>query len=455
VGVHRSRYELERVLGRYGATDFAFVEADANAAIQFAMDGRYVQVALPLPDPTANHFTHTPSGRPRPADAQERAYEQALREHWRALLLAVRGKLQSVESGISRFEDEFSNFLVPHFQEDPKKARRRKPKAVNWLLGSSHSLAIALVAAFLVPASAVGAFALPPSVVDHLAAPFRGALPDELGVPSDHARAVALGQSIWLHENTQSHDNRPVPNARRGFAATMPESEATDLASSSDVLASSDIGGLRQGAEGSVSGGTDSAPSGQGGPPASSGAPAPGGGKQAGESASAPEDSDGDVPAVDAGEPAEGSDLDDTPAAAGDPGDSEESGAPGDSSPEGETPESAEASNVPEAEGDAGSQSGDSGSGHDNGNHNGADNGNKNGADNGNGNGNGNGKKDDAPAPPAPGAPAPPAENTGNGNGNKNGADNGNKNGADNGSKADAPAGDQPKPGKGDPKAGH
>src|SRR6266508_4770058 len=155
------------------------------------------QLALPLPDPNAPPFTHTPSGRPRTVTAQERAYEQALREHWRALLLAVRGKLQSVESGISTFEDEFAGFLVPHFQ-DEKTARRKRPKAVNWLLGSSHSLAIALVAAFLVPASAVGAFALPPNVVDRLAAPFRGALSNELAVPSEDARAVALGQSSWI-----------------------------------------------------------------------------------------------------------------------------------------------------------------------------------------------------------------------------------------------------------------
>jgi hypothetical protein len=96
-----------------------------------------------------------------------------LREHWRSLLVAVRGKLQSVESGISTFEQEFDRFLVPHFAGEKKQRNRKAPKAVNWLLGGSHSLAIALVAAFLVPASAVGAFALPTNVVGHLSAPFR------------------------------------------------------------------------------------------------------------------------------------------------------------------------------------------------------------------------------------------------------------------------------------------
>jgi hypothetical protein len=200
VGVHRSRYELERILGRYGASDFAFVEADARASIQFAMHGRYVQLALPLPDPTGVFFTHTPTGRPRAIVAQERAYEQALREHWRALVLAVRGKLQSVESGISTFEEEFKGFLVPQFHEE--KGKRRAPKAVNWLLGSSHTLAIGLVAAFFVPASAVGAFALPPNVVDHLSAPFQSSAPGDRIASSDASRAITAGSSNWTRGNT-------------------------------------------------------------------------------------------------------------------------------------------------------------------------------------------------------------------------------------------------------------
>jgi hypothetical protein len=211
VAVNRSRFELERTLGRYGASDFALVEADAAASIQFAMRGRYVQLALPLPDPTDTRFTLTPTGRPRTILAQERAYEQALREHWRALLLAVRGKLQSVESGISTFEDEFSAFLVsqPHEARHGRKGRK-KPKAVNWLLGGSHSVAIALVAAFLVPTSAVGAFALPPSVVDHLSAPFRGALPDEAGDGgSSHAVTLALGSNSWTSGEQEGGSSGP------------------------------------------------------------------------------------------------------------------------------------------------------------------------------------------------------------------------------------------------------
>jgi hypothetical protein len=435
--VHRSRYELERVLGRYGASDFAFVEADANASIQFAMDGRYVQVALPLPDPNASDFTHTPSGRPRTPTAQERAYEQALREHWRALLLAVRGKLQSVESGISTFDAEFAGFLVPHFEEERKKkgARRKKSKAVNWLLGSSHSVAIALVAAFLVPASAVGAFALPPNVVDHLAAPFRGALRDQLAVPSEHARALALGQSSWVGGETPSDGDRISLAAERKFAVSPGGGEAEVADATSGEPAGIELGMLHNDA----GGGSGSAPS-SGVSPAPSGGSASSGEKQGsqesagpGGSAAPPGQNDADAP------PAGGSD--DPPADDASAEDGETESASGDASEEaggGATSESGADSTgsvdeelASDPEGDT--EAGDSGNGHDNGNHNGDDNGNKNGADNGN--------KNDAPTPPA----ADAGDGNGNGSGNGSGNNgNGNANGAD-----------KPEPGKGDAKAGH
>jgi hypothetical protein len=218
VEVHRSRYELEDVLHRYGADEVLFVEADANASIQFEMHGRYVQLALPLPDPQDVRFTHTPSGRPRAATAQERAYEQALREHWRSLIVAVRGKLQSVESGISTFEQEFDRFLVPHFAEEKKKRNRKTPKAVNWLLGGSHTAAIALVAAFLVPASAVGAFALPTNVVGHLAAPFRSELADS-ATAGQGGNGLALARGGW----SPSSGSASAPSDARRRLALRPQ----------------------------------------------------------------------------------------------------------------------------------------------------------------------------------------------------------------------------------------
>jgi hypothetical protein len=397
VAVHRSRYELERVLGRYGASDLAFVEVDANASIQFAMRGRYVQLALPLPDPSAARFTHTPTGRPRTVAAQERAYEQALREHWRALLLAVRGKLQSVESGISTFEDEFAGFLVPHVLEE-RNGKPKKPRAVNWLLGSSHSLAIAMVAAFLVPASAVSAFALPPTVVDHLSAPFHGVLDEEAGGVSD-GRSVALGRSDWVGSESEPAGDETFVSALDDSASFESEPGGPEADSSG---ANPEVPG------GEPIPGEPSSPSSQGGVPASGGSPAaenaaPSGG--GGGAASGGGGTGWSAPPRDGGAPTGSEDLPAADEAA--PADTDESTGGDSGAPAGGGPPD-HAANPENPPADPGNKDKDNGA--DNGNHNGADNGNHTGADNGNGNG---------------------ADN-----GNGNGADNGNHNGADNGAKA-------------------
>ncbi|WP_210386043.1 hypothetical protein [Phyllobacterium sp. SYP-B3895] len=53
-------------------------------------------------------FTETPSGKwARTKDQQLQAWEQACRSRWRALLLSIKAKLESVEAGIETFEDAF------------------------------------------------------------------------------------------------------------------------------------------------------------------------------------------------------------------------------------------------------------------------------------------------------------------------------------------------------------
>lgn len=45
-------------------------------------------------------------------DSLEKAYEQACRQRWRALNLAVKAKLEAVSSGIASFEEEFLAHIV-------------------------------------------------------------------------------------------------------------------------------------------------------------------------------------------------------------------------------------------------------------------------------------------------------------------------------------------------------
>ncbi len=109
----RSRDEIERTLTRYGATQFAYAWKEGSALIGFVLNGKQVRLTLPLPDKEDRAITHTPGrGLVRSPKQQEEAYEQAVRQKWRALALVVKAKLEAVESGISIFEREFFSDIV-------------------------------------------------------------------------------------------------------------------------------------------------------------------------------------------------------------------------------------------------------------------------------------------------------------------------------------------------------
>jgi hypothetical protein len=110
VSVERSKVEVERTLTRYGATEFASGWKDGKAAVMFRMHDRAVRFILPLPD--RMQFTHDGRGAKRNNDRQVAAFEQACRQKWRALSLAIKAKLEAVESGITTFESEFLAHIV-------------------------------------------------------------------------------------------------------------------------------------------------------------------------------------------------------------------------------------------------------------------------------------------------------------------------------------------------------
>lgn len=107
-----SRLEIEKVLIRYGAENFAYATSTGKALICFTMLGRQVKFILPLPLKEA--FNKTPTGRDRSENSKIEAWEQACRQSWRALKLVIQAKLEAVECGISVFEDEFmANIVLP------------------------------------------------------------------------------------------------------------------------------------------------------------------------------------------------------------------------------------------------------------------------------------------------------------------------------------------------------
>lgn len=113
VSTGRSLAEIQDTVARYGADGFmsGWEEDEVGrmrATVRFRVAGRAVRFDLPLPK--REEYTSTPTGKKRTAAAAAKAWEQACRQRWRALSLAIKAKLEVVESGISEFDVEF----LPH-----------------------------------------------------------------------------------------------------------------------------------------------------------------------------------------------------------------------------------------------------------------------------------------------------------------------------------------------------
>jgi hypothetical protein len=108
VSKDRSLAEIEQILTRYGATGFAYGWSGNDAMVGFTVGNRMIRLVVPLPDKNSREFTHTPERQTQRSMHQaQQAYEQAVRQRWRALALYVKATLEAVEAGIVRFEDVF------------------------------------------------------------------------------------------------------------------------------------------------------------------------------------------------------------------------------------------------------------------------------------------------------------------------------------------------------------
>lgn len=116
VSVAKSRSEIQEMVTRAGAKQFGSMDDDGKATILFSLKDRRVMFELNLPRVEAHAFRlvrgHKKANAP---DQQHKAWEQACRSRWRALALAIKAKLVSVEAGIESFEEAFlPHIVVPH-----------------------------------------------------------------------------------------------------------------------------------------------------------------------------------------------------------------------------------------------------------------------------------------------------------------------------------------------------
>lgn len=113
VSVAKSKTDIEQILVKYGASQFAYATKDNQAMIAFNMRNRQIRFVLRIP--AADSFKMTDGGKMRTTQQQKSAYEQVERQRWRALLLVIKAKLEAIESGISEFEEEFmANIVLPN-----------------------------------------------------------------------------------------------------------------------------------------------------------------------------------------------------------------------------------------------------------------------------------------------------------------------------------------------------
>lgn len=110
VAAEKSRSEIERILARYGANAFGYLTDGDRAVIQFRAHDRFVRFNIPLPP--LSDFRLDRRSYARSATAQKAAWEQETRRRWRALALAIKAKLEVVESEIATFEEEFAVHTV-------------------------------------------------------------------------------------------------------------------------------------------------------------------------------------------------------------------------------------------------------------------------------------------------------------------------------------------------------
>jgi hypothetical protein len=117
VSPSKTQVEIATLVERYGATQFSSGWTGDQAAISFAAKGRLVRFVIQLPSVETMRATMSlPRGvwnrSQIKAETVAKCREQEVRRLWRCLLLAIKAKLEVVESGIATFDEEFLAHIV-------------------------------------------------------------------------------------------------------------------------------------------------------------------------------------------------------------------------------------------------------------------------------------------------------------------------------------------------------
>lgn len=102
--------EIQSLLSKYKAGKFGFVQDELVSMVGFEIKNRQIRFMLPMPN--RENLKKDNRGYIRNKTKINNIYEQEKRSRWRALLLSIKAKLESVETGIETFEEAFLAHIV-------------------------------------------------------------------------------------------------------------------------------------------------------------------------------------------------------------------------------------------------------------------------------------------------------------------------------------------------------
>jgi hypothetical protein len=112
VPANQTKREIEDLLVKHGARGVGIATSPERAQVMFGLADRMMRFTIPLPSDTDRAVTHTEAGRARKAPARHQALAAEQRRVWRALLLVLRAKIESAESGVETIEEAFLAHIV-------------------------------------------------------------------------------------------------------------------------------------------------------------------------------------------------------------------------------------------------------------------------------------------------------------------------------------------------------
>lgn len=112
VPIERSQGEIQALLRKRDADSFFSGWDGDKGFVAFRLSGRHIRITVPMPDPEADEFIFTPTGKERSESAAKADYERAVRARWRVMLLLIKAKLEAIDIGVQTLEEAFLGDVV-------------------------------------------------------------------------------------------------------------------------------------------------------------------------------------------------------------------------------------------------------------------------------------------------------------------------------------------------------